>query len=142
MGIPIPGLTIGKAAQAAGVTARAVRFYESQGLMPRPQRDRGNDYRRYQSSDVSRLRFIHAAQVLGFSLAEIGELLLLDSGEHTNCRSVRDLAQQHLDAIDQRIAHLHSLRKPLQDWIAQCTTTRRRTGCALIDALAAGNVVP
>lgn len=137
MGILVPGLTIGRAAQAAGVTTRAVRFYESQGLMPRPQRDRGNAYRLYQPGDVSRLRFIRSAQALGFSLAEISDLLLLDSGKQTDCASVRALAQRHLEEIEQRIAHLRRLRKPLQGLVARCTSARPHTGCALIVALAA-----
>ena len=66
--------TIGNLARAAGVSVETVRYYERRGLLDRPIR-RGSEYREYSDADVARLRFIRRAKALGFTLAEIGELL-------------------------------------------------------------------
>ena len=65
--------TIGELARAAGVGVETIRFYERRGLLRQPER--GDGYRRYPESDFARLGFIRRAKVLGFTLAEIGELL-------------------------------------------------------------------
>jgi DNA-binding transcriptional MerR regulator len=66
------GLLIGEVAQRAGVTVPTVRYYEEIGLLPVPSRS-CTGYRRYSEHTVEELRFIRKAQVLGFSLDEIGE---------------------------------------------------------------------
>lgn len=66
--------TIGNLARAAGVSVETVRYYERRGLLDRPVR-RGSEYREYSDADVARLHFIRRAKELGFTLAEIGELL-------------------------------------------------------------------
>lgn len=111
------GLTIGAAAARVGATARALRLYEAQGLMPRSKRERSNRYRRYDEADLMRLRFIKRAQGLGFSLAEIGELLALDRGD---CDVVQQLAERHLATVHERIHELVRLRDGLQQVIALC----------------------
>jgi len=127
------GLTIGAAAKAVGTTPRAIRLYEDRGLMPRPAREPGNRYRRYQDADLQRLRFIKRAQTLGFSLTDIGELLVLDDGD---CDIVQRLAGRHLDEVRSRIAELEWLRSGLEQLLASCTHSGDR-GCPVLSALAA-----
>lgn len=129
------GLTIGKAAQAAGLTARAIRYYEAEGLMPRPQRQRNNQYRKYGPDDVRRLRFIRKAQGLGFPLADIGILLTLDGGRSTDCTVVRKQAELHLNKVTQQIAGLQRFRQVLEDVVCKCAATPVQGGCPLIDSL-------
>ena len=69
-------MKIGELAQRAGVRIDTVRYYERQGLLPAPQRQ-ASGYRRYEDSDVARLRFVRRAKALGFTLIEIRELLAL-----------------------------------------------------------------
>ena len=69
-------MTIGKLAKKAGISTDAVRFYERNGLIDKPERTASN-YRVYPAEDASRLRFIKRAKSLGFSLAEIKELLTI-----------------------------------------------------------------
>ena len=66
-------LTIGKAAEAAGLSTKSVRFYEETGVLPGPQRTEGG-YRLYTATDVRRLRLVRRAKILGLSLKEIKEL--------------------------------------------------------------------
>jgi MerR family transcriptional regulator, mercuric resistance operon regulatory protein len=74
-------LTIGAFAEAAGVNVETIRFYQRKGLLVEPDRPQGG-IRRYGDVDVTRVRFVKAAQRLGFSLDEIGELLRLEDGTH------------------------------------------------------------
>lgn len=71
-----PPLTIGRLARLGGVNLEAVRYYEREGLLMRPPRTRSG-YRIFSRDAARRLRFIKRAQQLGFSLAEIRELLAM-----------------------------------------------------------------
>jgi MerR family transcriptional regulator, mercuric resistance operon regulatory protein len=75
------GLTIGAVAKAAGVNVETVRFYQRRALLAEPDKPYGG-IRRYGADDVARVRFVKAAQRLGFSLDEIAGLLQLDDGTH------------------------------------------------------------
>ena len=109
-------MTIGKLAAAGGVGVETVRFYQRRGLLAEP--DRNGGVRRYDEADVSRLRFIRAAQTGGFTLAEIGELLALDATEDR--ARARELANKRIAEIDERIAALQSARKSLRRLADEC----------------------
>jgi len=70
-------LTIGKLATAAGVNVETIRYYQRRGLLTEPVRPAGGQ-RRYSPNDARRVRFIKRAQVLGFTLEEVGSLLTLE----------------------------------------------------------------
>ena len=108
--------TIGGLAKAAGVGVETVRFYQRRGLLAEPARPHG-EVRRYSDSDVSRLRFIRAAQGAGFTLNEIKELLDLDASDDR--ARARELAQSRVAAIDAKIAELSEAR----DALARLATT-------------------
>jgi DNA-binding transcriptional MerR regulator len=100
------GLTIGKFAAAEGVSVETVRFYQRKGLLPQPER-RGSGFREYSQSDQWRLAFIRRARLLGFTLAEIGELL-----GRADARSAEDIthaAEAKLAAVRAQIAELSAL---------------------------------
>ena len=99
-------------AQQTGVTAKAIRYYESIGLLPPPQRAE-NNYRLYSQAAVERLRFIAAARALDFSLADIAEFLEARDKNQLPCHRVLDSLDQHLAEIDRRIADLLALRETL-----------------------------
>ena len=75
----VRAFTIGNLARAADVSVETVRYYERRGKVERPVR-RGSEYREYSDTDVARLRFIRRAKALGFTLAEIRELLQVSDG--------------------------------------------------------------
>lgn len=103
-------MTIARFAASAGVGVETVRYYQRRGLMPTPRRPDGG-VRRYDAGDVRRLRFIRQAQTAGFTLAQIAELLQLDSG-HDHARA-RALAGSRIAALDARIAELEAARTAL-----------------------------
>ncbi|MCE6957918.1 MerR family transcriptional regulator [Cereibacter sphaeroides] len=109
-------LTIGKLASAGGVGVETIRFYQRRGLMPTPAGAGG--IRRYGAEDLRRLRFIRQAQVAGFTLAEIGELLDLDAGEDRS--RARILARRRIEALDARIAELQAARGALSRLAHAC----------------------
>src|SRR4051812_41749614 len=80
--------TIGQLARAAGVNVETVRYYQRRQLVAEPRRPL-NGIRRYPEESVGRIRFIKRAQELGFTLAEIANLLALEDGR--NCSQAREL---------------------------------------------------
>lgn len=125
-------LTIGAVANAAGVNVETIRFYQLRGLLPRPDRPYGR-IRRYTGADVARVRFMKAAQRLGFSLDEIGELLKLDDGTH--CNEATDLASQRLADVRARLADLLRMEAALAKLVGECKAQSGTISCPLIAAL-------
>lgn len=125
-------LTIGAFARAAGVNVETIRFYQLKGLLPTPDKPFGG-IRRYGLDDVARMRFIKAAQRLGFSLDEIGELLQLEDGTH--CREAARLAATKLADIRAKLADLSQMEAALSRLVDECHTHRRQVSCPLIAAL-------
>lgn len=128
-------LTIGQAAKEAGVHKETIRYYQSLGLVAEPERVPGS-VRRYGSSTVARLRFIKRAQQLGFTLAEVGHLLLLEDGQ--NCAATRKLAQHKLALIKERIADLDRMRRLLEGLVEECEQGKRPRACPIISTLSKG----
>ena len=132
MDATVRSYTIGTLAQAAAVNVETIRFYQRRGLMTAPERP-ARGIRRYDESEVTRLRFIKSAQHLGFSLDEVAELLLLDDG--TNCAEARRLAVRKLEGIRERLAHLGRIETELARLVDDCATRRGPVKCPLISAL-------
>lgn len=126
-----PKLTIGRIASAAGVNLQTVRYYQRRGLIERPPKP-VSGYRRYPPETVDRIRFIKRAQALGFSLAEIGELLTLGDGR---CADVRQVAERQRNLMASRIEELAAMRRTLDDLIERCRQGREATHCPLIGTL-------
>ena len=102
-------MRIGEVADRSGLPAKTIRYYESLGLLPAPDRA-ANGYRTYDESVLARLAFIRAAQASGLTLGEIrGVLGLRDRGE-TPCEHVRTLIDCRAAELDERIAELTRLR--------------------------------
>jgi len=128
-------LTIGRLADVAGVNVETIRYYQRRGLMPEPIKPL-NGHRHYPTTAVRRVRFIKRAQVLGFTLDEIGSLLELD--EAHACADTRALAAHKLQVIEGKLADLKAMRKALTALLVQCDTGGTRDRCPIIDALASG----
>jgi DNA-binding transcriptional MerR regulator len=106
--------TVGKAAQAAGLTPKAVRLYEARGLLPEAERTEAG-YRTYTDDDITVLRFIGQAKTLGLSLAEIRDILDIRRGGTTPCRHVVRLLDQRIREVDRTLTELRQLRRSLAD---------------------------
>jgi len=104
--------TVGKAAQAAGLTPKAVRLYEARGLLPEAERTEAG-YRTYTDDDITVLRFIGQAKTLGLSLAEIRDILDIRRGGTMPCRHVVRLLDQRIREVDHTLTELRQLRRSL-----------------------------
>ena len=127
-------LTIGRLADEAGVNVETIRYYQRRGLMAEPAKPMGG-HRRYDSVAIKRVRFIKRAQVLGFTLEEVGSLLDLD--EACACVETRELAAHKLQVIEDKLADLKAIRKALTALLRQCETGATQGNCPIIHALAA-----
>lgn len=105
-------MRIQELSQVAGVPSKTIRYYESIGIMPPPQRG-ANNYRQYSPEAVERLRFIVSARSLGFSLSDIGEFLVARDAGTLPCKRVLDSFDERIKDIDRRIADLLALRDTL-----------------------------
>lgn len=113
-------MNIGKAAQASGVSAKMIRYYESIELIP-PARRRESGYRKYSSSDVHMLQFIRRSRDLGFSLSEIKELLSLWLDKSRQSADVKRIATAHMTELREKIDSLEQIANTLQTLIEGCS---------------------
>lgn len=123
--------TASAAAEAAQVNVETLRYYERLGLLPRPPRA-SNGYRQYDDNALRRLRFIRRAQALGFSLAEVKELLRLEDG--IDCGAAQTLARIKLEHVEWQLAELRKMRSRLKETLAACASGSR-VRCPLIEVL-------
>ena len=125
-------MTIGVVAEAAGVNVETIRFYQRKRLMREPDRPLGG-IRRYGEPDLARVRFIKAAQRLGFSLDEVADLLKLEDGSH--CTEARVQAERKLADVRARMADLRRIEGALQDLVRRCCAAHGEVRCPMIQAL-------
>jgi MerR family copper efflux transcriptional regulator len=125
-------MTIGPLAKQVGVNIDTIRYYERNGLTPKPVR-RPSGYREYDAADVSRLRFILRAKELGFTLAEIGELLSLSADRDVG--GVKRRAEERLDQVEHKIKELQRVRKGLKTLIDACPGHGDLESCPIVAAL-------
>ena len=131
----LEGMSIGAMAGLAGVGVETVRFYQRKGLLRQPTRERG-EIRRYSSNDVARVKFIKAAQHLGFTLGDIAQLLTLEDGRH--CDEARAMAELRLQDVRRKLHDLRQMESALQTMVERCCATEQRMACPLIVALQDG----
>ncbi len=126
-------LTIARVAREAGVNIETVRFYERKGLIERPPK--GEGYRVYSPDQVARIRFIKDAQQIGFSLAEIKELLALRADPNADCSAVQQQAMGKQQEVRRKIAQLREIDAALETLIAACPGQGAVDCCSIMDAL-------
>ena len=126
-------VNLGQAAEQSGVSTKMVRHWESLGLLGRVQRT-DSGYRQYNRADVHLLRFIKRARELGFSMAEIAELVGLWKDKRRASAKVKRVAQKHLDELSQRVAALQDMQQTLALLIEGCSGNER-PDCPILDTL-------
>ena len=127
-------LSIGQVARRAGVGVETVRFYEREGLLEEPPR-RASGYRQYSEQVVTRIHFIKRAKLLGFSLKEITELLLLRVDAQTSCEVVKQRTEAKIAEVEQKLIELQRMRQALLQVASLCTGQGPASACPMLDAL-------
>jgi Cu(I)-responsive transcriptional regulator len=126
-------MDIGRASKASGVSVKMIRHYEAIGLLPKVARTFAN-YRVYRDSDVHTLRFIRRARALGFSNADIQELVGLWQNTSRSSASVKKIAGKHVDELNRKIAELEAMVRTLQHLTKHCHGDHR-PDCPILDDL-------
>jgi MerR family transcriptional regulator, mercuric resistance operon regulatory protein len=128
-------IPIGELSRRTRCNIETIRYYERIGLIPKPRRA-GGRFRRYDSDDVLRLRFIRRARQLGFVIHEVRALLRLSGANGDDARAeARSLAAAHVADIRSKIADLQAMDRVLSDAICDCEAGQQP--CPLVAVLAA-----
>ncbi len=125
--------SIGEVARRSGVKIETIRFYERSGLLAPPPRTTGG-HRVYGSAAAQRLNFIRRARELGFTLAQVRELLALADERGATCAEVERLARDHLVEVRSRIADLSRMDVVLSDLVTHCAGDKVPE-CPILEAL-------
>lgn len=127
-------MNIGQAASVSGVSAKMIRHYESIGVLPKPGRTHSN-YRLYRESDVHTLRFVKRARDLGFSMADVKELVGLWRNSARSSSAVKRIAGRHATELKEKIAQLQSMVQTLEHLARHCHGDQRPE-CPILEDLA------
>lgn len=131
-------LTIGALARSEGLAAETLRYYERLGLIE-PSGRTASNYRLYDMTAVRRLRFIRRAQALGFSLAEIGELLSMHAQPEADMGGVKRLAEHKIADIEEKMADLGRMKAGLEALTERCPGHGPTAECPILSTLLEGD---
>jgi Cu(I)-responsive transcriptional regulator len=127
-------MNIGHASNETGLPVKTIRYYEDIGLVSPDRAENG--YRDFDAPQIAQLRLLAQARLMGFSLEECRTLLALEADPTRHSRDVRDLAEQNLVSVREKIANLQALEARLTDLISQCHGDEA-PDCAILDGLSA-----
>jgi len=127
-------MNIGEAARVSGVSAKMIRYYEATGLLPEARRS-ANGYRVYGAAEVHTLAFIRRARALGFSVAQIADLLRLWQDTGRASAEVKAIAEAQVAALEVKVAELREMAGTLRHLAAHCAGDARPE-CPILDDLA------
>ena len=127
-------ITIGKLAKETETDNQTIRYYESIGVLPRPERNESG-YRVYNQGAVSRLRFIKRAKEVGFTLKEIKILISLADGSKIDCKEVQEFVSGKLKRVRDQIIHLKKIEVGLDELVAQCSISGTVDSCPTLNRL-------
>lgn len=126
-------MNIGQAAEASGVSAKMIRYYEEIALIPPPARSHSG-YRVYGPDDVHTLRFVRRARSLGFSIEETGALLALWRDRSRASADVKAMALKHVAELEEKAAALKAMAKTLRHLASHCHGDDR-PDCPILDEI-------
>lgn len=123
-------MRIGEVAKRSGIGIETIRYYERQGLLLESER-RPSGYRQFDESTVERLGYIRQAKELGFTLAEIRELLEL-SFTQSNCSHIHQRAEDKISDIETKIRSLQQMKRALRKIVEHCKSNNLSADCPLV----------
>ena len=127
-------LRIGQIAKESGVGVETVRFYESEGLIEVAKRS-ASGYRQFPVTTIGQIRFIQSAKRLGFSLKEIGELMVLKDMPDSDCTEVNQFARSKIADIQRKIDSLEAIKTTLQPLIDRYQAKDSIGDCPILNAM-------
>jgi MerR family mercuric resistance operon transcriptional regulator len=131
-------LQIGQAAKATGLSVDTIRFYQKCGLVRPPARTTGG-FRIFNATDLEELQFIARAQELGFSLAEIKDLVSVQQQNGRGCLEVQALLKRKLAVVRGKISGLRQIEVELDRALRRCDRALKDStnvpACPVIDQI-------
>ncbi len=127
-------IRIGELARRTGCEVVTIRYYEKEGLLPRPARSGGN-FRIYGEEHVERLQFIRHCRSLDMTLGEIRLLLGLRDRPAQDCGEVNALLDAHIRQVEMRVDALLQLKQHLLALREKCTGARPIKACGILQGL-------
>jgi len=127
-------LKIGEVAERGGVNLQTIRYYEREKLLPEPPR-LPSGYRMFPEQTVHRVRFIKRAQELGFSLAEVRDLLSIQIDPKKECSDVKRLAKAKMADIDEKIRTLEAMKRVLSRLTKLCPGRGPSSECPILESI-------
>jgi MerR family Zn(II)-responsive transcriptional regulator of zntA len=132
-------MTVIELARLAGMTSGVIRYYARIGLL-KPTRNPGNNYKQFGPADVKCARFIRRAQRLGFTLAEIAEIIETSRQGNTPCPMVRETIGRRIEENSRTLAELVALQNRMENALAEWKTMPDgmpdgHAICSLIEAI-------
>ncbi|MBO1518937.1 Cu(I)-responsive transcriptional regulator [Oceanisphaera pacifica] len=126
-------MNIGEAAKRSGLSAKMIRHYEQIKLL-KPAKRSAAGYRQYNEQNIAVLTFIRQARLLGFSIAQIDDLLRLWQDPARPSRAVKEVAQHHLQEVEHKMHELAAMQSTLQQMISACPGDDNPQ-CAILEQL-------
>lgn len=127
-------IKIGALAKHTETTVETIRYYEKEGLLPEPARSEGN-YRLYNEEHIERLQFIRHCRTLDMTLEEVRILLQIRDRPYEDCGNVNELLDEHIRAVEVRMAELAQLKQHLTVLRQKCTNPTASASCGILRAL-------
>lgn len=128
-------MNVKEAARRSHLPPKTLRYYDEIGIVVPARLASG--YREYGEPDVHRLRFLHRARGLGFSLDECRTLLSLYGDEHRTSREVKAVVEHQLGTVERKVRELESIRDVLRKLAADCEGDDRPE-CPILDEFSVG----
>ena len=129
-------MNIGQAADASGVSAKMIRYYEKTGLIEPAERT-ASGYRVYTSNDIHTLQFIRRARDLGFSVPQIQNLLALWHNRDRSSADVKAVAVEHIEQLCEKVSQMEEMIATLRHLAERCSADER-PDCPILQDLSEG----
>lgn len=127
-------IRIGDLAKRSGCEVVTIRYYEKEGLLPKPARSGGN-FRLYGDAHIERLQFVRHCRSLDMTLSEIRALLGLRDNPTQDCGEVNTLLEAHIQQVEMRVSALSQLKRHLVDLREKCSGSRPVEACGILQGL-------
>lgn len=131
--------TISELAKAADIPTTTLRYYERIGIVCPEKRSHGN-YRLYRDESLKKVKFIRAAQAIGFTLDDIKVLLTEPECESVSCVDVQNLIEARLAEVALRLKDLGRVRKVLKKALEKCHDPQQASTCHMLETLQQSSV--
>jgi len=123
---------IGKASELSGVGIETIRYYERESITPKPDRTAAGR-RVYDSETIARLRFVKRCRELGFSIADIKELLNLSHSKDGTCEEAGAIGANNLELVRNKVSDLKRMEGALKELVSSCRKGRKE--CPMLQEL-------